>query len=44
VVLLSSVDVERSMNDNIWEKTLLLGLVEANRWKMAPLHDNVGTN
>jgi hypothetical protein len=37
VVLLDIVDVERNINDHIWEMTPLLGLMEANRWKMAPL-------
>jgi hypothetical protein len=37
VVLLDIVDVERNINDHIWEMTPILGLVEANRWKMAPL-------
>jgi hypothetical protein len=32
------------LNDHIWEMTHLPGIVEANRWKMAPPHDNVGTN
>jgi hypothetical protein len=35
VVLLGIVD--GNMNDHIWEVAPLLGIVEANRWKMASL-------